>query len=622
MDYARPEAVEAFLHQHVFKELQASGVTGATVCVCKSGRYNYTLANVYGFQDVGRGVVLDARASLFDLGRCAKLLAAAAIMRLLQDNGLSAGVDVNTLLPQQAKVDSARYGTVTVQHLLTHTSGLEQGRGGNGGGGGGGDGGGSEDGGSGCESPGDSGGSSGGGGGEASTGAAGAGGPRAAPVEAGSWEPGTQPPALLLSPVPPPGVPQAASSPGGAARRHPSLRHSGGGADDGGGGGGSAAEPADPALRSAPTSGLSAAAAEATVAADAGPPPGRPASDGGGAGGLLAAAGASPPPPPPQPPPPPPHPPPPPSPPPPAPPPPPPPPPAEGIHAGQAPVTSCLLAGGGVYGTRPPGIYRPQDLDYLLIGAIIEHLTEVPYDSYIRETILDPLGVRLQQQQQQQPAAAAGGGGSGGGGSEPGAESAAAGSALAAEAGAAAAAAAAMVYVHVRQEQAAAGQVASLLLQHHRPAELAAPGSRYWLAAVPPANRPDAVVQLLAFPPACVLSPVAFFEGWPLQLPDYVRVRCVQAPGHGVRRGEEPLCRLLPRLVPPVASAIAASSGAASETPLVLFGHGLGALWAFEVARRLECWHGRPLAHLFVSGCAAPQCYGAGGAEAGPAQPR
>src|SRR5262249_21000644 len=43
------------------------------------------------------------------------------------------------------------------------------------------------------------------------------------------------------------------------------------------------------------------------------------------------------------------------------------------------------------------------------------------------------------------------------------------------------------------------------------------------------------------------------------------------------------------------------------DGPYALFGHSLGALVAFELARRLKHLYQRPAAHLFVSGHCAPQ---------------
>ncbi|GFR49888.1 hypothetical protein Agub_g11992, partial [Astrephomene gubernaculifera] len=128
MDFVRADAVEAFLHMNIYRELKATGTCGATVVLKKVGRYPFTLANCYGFQDASRGLVLDPRISLIDLGSCAKLLAAMALLKLLQENGLTVAADVNSLLPSGIAVDTSRYGSVTLQHLLTHTSGLQRGR--------------------------------------------------------------------------------------------------------------------------------------------------------------------------------------------------------------------------------------------------------------------------------------------------------------------------------------------------------------------------------------------------------------------------------------------------------------------------------------------------------------
>ena len=47
------------------------------------------------------------------------------------------------------------------------------------------------------------------------------------------------------------------------------------------------------------------------------------------------------------------------------------------------------------------------------------------------------------------------------------------------------------------------------------------------------------------------------------------------------------------------------SAGDAPAGPIAFFGHSMGAMVAFEVARRFEA-AGKPVAALFVSACAAP----------------
>ena len=73
----------------------------------------------YGLGDVERGVPLTQR-SLFDIGSTQKQFTAAAVLLLVEDGRLSLSDDIRKHLP-----DLPSYGhTVTVDHLLTHTSGI------------------------------------------------------------------------------------------------------------------------------------------------------------------------------------------------------------------------------------------------------------------------------------------------------------------------------------------------------------------------------------------------------------------------------------------------------------------------------------------------------------------
>jgi surfactin synthase thioesterase subunit len=101
----------------------------------------------------------------------------------------------------------------------------------------------------------------------------------------------------------------------------------------------------------------------------------------------------------------------------------------------------------------------------------------------------------------------------------------------------------------------------------------------------------------VCFPPAG--GDVEMFGGWSERLPS-VDVGLVQLAGHPGRLSE-PLTRSIREAADGVAGAVARTPA----SPTVLFGHGLGALIAFETARRLRdrSW---PLLALFVSGCPAP----------------
>jgi surfactin synthase thioesterase subunit len=97
-------------------------------------------------------------------------------------------------------------------------------------------------------------------------------------------------------------------------------------------------------------------------------------------------------------------------------------------------------------------------------------------------------------------------------------------------------------------------------------------------------------------------SAARIYRAWMRDLPDWLDVCPLELPGRGLRATEglhssiEPLLNDLLRVVLP-----------ASTMPYALFGHSLGGLLAFELARRLEHVHGHPPAHLMVSGYEAPE---------------
>ena len=92
---------------------------------------------------------------------------------------------------------------------------------------------------------------------------------------------------------------------------------------------------------------------------------------------------------------------------------------------------------------------------------------------------------------------------------------------------------------------------------------------------------------------------MAGFAPWRGRLPD-LDVILVQFPGRDGRR-REPNCETAQEAATGVAAALAETD----LGPLVLFGHSMGALVAFETARRLQA-KGRPPAALVISGRRGP----------------
>jgi medium-chain acyl-[acyl-carrier-protein] hydrolase len=109
----------------------------------------------------------------------------------------------------------------------------------------------------------------------------------------------------------------------------------------------------------------------------------------------------------------------------------------------------------------------------------------------------------------------------------------------------------------------------------------------------------DVRLRLLCFPYAGGSATV--FRGWERSVPDGVEVLSARLPGRADRWREEPFTDL-----DLLVAALAGPTSEYIDEPFAFFGHSMGALISFELARRLRRDHGCEPTHLFVASCNPP----------------
>jgi medium-chain acyl-[acyl-carrier-protein] hydrolase len=110
----------------------------------------------------------------------------------------------------------------------------------------------------------------------------------------------------------------------------------------------------------------------------------------------------------------------------------------------------------------------------------------------------------------------------------------------------------------------------------------------------------QASLRLFCFPYAG--GNTSIFRAWSSQLPPNVEVCPIQLPGRASRWKETPFTHMEP-LVEALAQAITPYL----DLPFAFFGHSMGALISFELARYLRIQQAPQPIHLFLSGRRAPQ---------------
>ena len=110
----------------------------------------------------------------------------------------------------------------------------------------------------------------------------------------------------------------------------------------------------------------------------------------------------------------------------------------------------------------------------------------------------------------------------------------------------------------------------------------------------------DPTLRLFCFPYAG--GGASAYRLWPSELPAHVELIAIQLPGRENRVREQPFDS-----IPNIVASFAPAIRFLDDLPCVFFGHSLGAVLAFEIARAIAAVGGRVPEHLFLSGRRPPR---------------
>jgi surfactin synthase thioesterase subunit len=117
--------------------------------------------------------------------------------------------------------------------------------------------------------------------------------------------------------------------------------------------------------------------------------------------------------------------------------------------------------------------------------------------------------------------------------------------------------------------------------------------------------RPNAPVQVVCLPNAG--SGASAFQGWPSAFGDRAEILAVQPPGRASRLAEPTIAD-----IEVLARRLAVALTAVVDRPLVLFGHSMGALVAFETSRVLADQDSLPVQQVVLSAARPPGSFAMG----------
>lgn len=118
-----PEELEVFLDQFFANSMQAEHIPGAVFVLVKDGKIFF--AKGYGYANLEKQIPVLPEKTVFRVGSISKLFTATAVLQLVEQGKLNLNDEVNQYL-QNFKLKNPYPQPVTVDHLLTHTNGIDE----------------------------------------------------------------------------------------------------------------------------------------------------------------------------------------------------------------------------------------------------------------------------------------------------------------------------------------------------------------------------------------------------------------------------------------------------------------------------------------------------------------
>jgi CubicO group peptidase (beta-lactamase class C family) len=113
--------LETFVDGLLQKEMEEYHIAGAAIAVVKDGKLFFTKG--YGYADLENKIPVDPQQTIFRIGSVGKVFTWTAVMQLVEQSKLDLDADINTYL--DFRIPDTYPQPITLKHLMTHTSGIE-----------------------------------------------------------------------------------------------------------------------------------------------------------------------------------------------------------------------------------------------------------------------------------------------------------------------------------------------------------------------------------------------------------------------------------------------------------------------------------------------------------------